>query len=60
MIFIMRGLPETKYARRGDVNIAFQVVGEGPQDLVLVSPWLSNLEARWDIPEFEYLYQRFA
>jgi class 3 adenylate cyclase len=34
-------------------------MGAGP-DLVLVSPWLSHLEARWDVPEFEYLYRRLA
>jgi class 3 adenylate cyclase len=56
----VRGVPETQYARRGNVNIAYQVVGNGPPDLVLVSQWLSNLEARWDIPEFDYLYHRFA
>lgn len=56
----MRALPETQYAKRGNISIAFQVVGQGPPDLVLVSPWLSNIEAMWDIPEWEYLYRRFA
>jgi class 3 adenylate cyclase len=56
----VRSLPATRYARRGDLNIAYQVLGEGPRDLVLVSPWLSHLEARWDLPEWEYLYNRFA
>ena len=39
-------LPETCYARRGDINIAYQVVGEGERDLVLVSSWFSHLKAR--------------
>src|SRR5438132_925602 len=52
-------LPETRYAKRGDINIAYQEMGAGP-DLVLVSPWLSHLEARWDVAEFEYLYRRLA
>src|SRR5919204_2219202 len=56
----MLRVPETRYARRANLNVAYQVVGEGAQDLVLVSQWLSNLEARWDIPEFEYLFRRFA
>lgn len=56
----MRAIPETQYARRGAINVAYQVVGQGPPDLVLVSPWLSNLEAQWEIPEWDYLYRRFA
>src|SRR3990172_8334014 len=42
--------PETRYARSGDVNIAYQVVGEGPRDLVLVPGWGSNLDVFWDDP----------
>jgi hypothetical protein len=38
--------PETRYARSGDVNIAYQVVGEGPRDLVYVPGWVSNIEMR--------------
>lgn len=53
-------MPRTQYAKRASVDIAYQVLGQGPPDLVLVSPWLSHLEARWDIPEWEYLYDRFA
>ena len=53
-------MPETRYARRGEIKIAYQVVGEGPPDLVMVSSWLSHLEARWDIPEWDYLYRRLA
>jgi len=32
-------LPDTKYAKSGDINIAYQVVGDGPIDLVLVPGW---------------------
>ena len=53
-------LPETCYARRGDINIAYQVVGEGERDLVLVSSWFSHLEARWDIPSFAHYLRRLA
>ena len=35
--------PETKYAKSGDVNIAYQVVGDGPFDLVLVPGSTSHL-----------------
>lgn len=36
--------PETRYAQSGDVNIAYQVVGDGPLDLVYVPGWVSHLE----------------
>jgi pimeloyl-ACP methyl ester carboxylesterase len=35
---------ETRYADSGGVNIAYQTMGEGPQDLVLVHGWASNIE----------------
>lgn len=35
---------ETKYAKSGDINIAYQVVGEGPLDLVLIPGWVSHVE----------------
>ena len=34
----------TRYARSGNVNVAYQVVGEGPFDLVWVPGWISNVE----------------
>src|SRR6185436_4744366 len=36
--------PETRYAKSGDVNIAYQVVGNGPVDLVYVMGWVTNLD----------------
>ena len=39
---------ETKYAKSGDVHIAYQVVGEGPRDLILVPGWISHLELQWE------------
>jgi len=39
--------PETRYARSGDVHIAYQVVGEGPLDLVLVPGFVSQLDMQW-------------
>ena len=41
--------PETRYAKSGNVNIAYQVVGEGPPDLVAVDV-ISHLELDWEIP----------
>jgi pimeloyl-ACP methyl ester carboxylesterase len=41
---------ETRYARSGDVSIAYQAVGEGPFDVVFVPPALSHVELGWDLP----------
>ena len=45
----MRVQPETRYAKSGGVNIAYQVVGEGPPDLVAVDV-ISHIELDWEIP----------
>ncbi len=42
--------PRTQYARSGDVHLAYQVIGEGPRDIVLVLDWASHLEALWEQP----------
>jgi len=40
----------TRYARSGDSQIAYQVIGEGPVDLVWVPSFFSNIEIDWDLP----------
>ena len=45
-------MPDVSYARSGDVAIAYQVVGEGPIDLVFVRGTLADLIASWDMPLF--------
>ena len=42
--------PETHFAQNGSVNIAYQVFGEGPSDLVIIPGWLSNLDLFWEEP----------
>src|SRR5215213_2733012 len=42
--------PDTRYARSGDLHIAYQVFGQGSVDLVLVPGFISNLEETWQIP----------
>jgi len=42
--------PDTRYARSGDVHIAYQVNGDGPFDLVFVPPFVSHVELAWEIP----------
>ena len=45
-------VPEVKYAKSGDVNIAYQVTGEGPFDLVFVPGYVTHLEIHWTMPAF--------
>jgi class 3 adenylate cyclase len=42
--------PKTRYARSGDLQIAYQVVGDGPIDLVFVPGFVSHIEALWEDP----------
>jgi pimeloyl-ACP methyl ester carboxylesterase len=49
-----------RYARSGDVNIAYQVTGEGPIDLVLVHGFFSHLEVDWEHPESRRMFERLA
>src|SRR5215210_4115451 len=52
--------PETRYAKSGDVNIAYQVVGDGPFDLVYVPGWISNIELMWEEPAHARLLRRLS
>ena len=52
--------PETMYARSGDVNIAYQVIGDAPLDLVFVMGWVSHLEYFWREPAFARFLMRLA
>lgn len=52
--------PETHYARSGDVNIAYQVVGNGPVDVVFVMGWVSHLDYFWTEPSFARFLGRLA
>jgi pimeloyl-ACP methyl ester carboxylesterase len=52
--------PPTRYAQSGDVNIAYQVVGDGPIDLVFVMGWVSHLDYFWAEPSFARFLRRLA
>lgn len=52
--------PDTRYARLGGDHIAFQVVGEGPRDLVFMSAWFSHVDGRWEEPRFAAMLRRLA
>jgi len=54
------GVPDTHYARSGDVNIAYQVIGNGPIDVVFVMGWVSHLEYFWREPRFAAFLNRLA
>ena len=53
-------MPETQYAKSGRINIAYQVVGGGPLDLVYVPGWVSNVEGAWEEPTHERFLRRLA
>jgi pimeloyl-ACP methyl ester carboxylesterase len=52
--------PLTRYARSGDVSIAYQVLGDGPFDIVFVPPMVSNVELGWDVPNVHTFLERLA
>jgi class 3 adenylate cyclase len=57
----MRGVDiVTRYARSGDVQIAYQVVGEGPLDVLVIPRWFSNIEVDWELPPTARFLTRLA
>lgn len=52
--------PETRYARSGELDIAYQTVGDGPLDVALVDQWFSNVDAQWELPPLASLLGRVA
>ena len=52
--------PDTRYAKSGDVHIAYQVFGEGPVNVVLAPPFVSNVEHWWDEPDVARWLLRLA
>ncbi len=51
---------ETRFAKTGDVHIAYQVVGDGPIDVLFIDTWVHHVEAVWDFPDFARLLRRLA
>jgi len=56
----MAAPPQTRYTKSGEVNIAYQVVGQGPPDLILVPGWVSNIEVFWEHPAAAGFLSRLA
>jgi class 3 adenylate cyclase/pimeloyl-ACP methyl ester carboxylesterase len=57
---VAASIPPVQYALAGRHHIAYQVVGEGPFDLVYSPSWFSNLEIWWEQPEVEHVFRRLA
>jgi pimeloyl-ACP methyl ester carboxylesterase len=53
-------IPVTRYARSGDVSIAYQVTGEGPLDLLFLPGWISQIEQLWDAPAMRRFLERLT
>jgi class 3 adenylate cyclase len=53
-------LPETQYARRGGLHLAYQVLGDGPPDLLLLDQWFSHMDAQWDVRPLAEFRERLA
>jgi class 3 adenylate cyclase len=52
--------PQTRYAKSGDLNIAYQVTGSGPLDLVYVPGFVSNLDLVWENPGWIHFFTRLS
>ncbi|MGH2539882.1 MAG: adenylate/guanylate cyclase domain-containing protein [Actinomycetota bacterium] len=51
---------DTRFAKVGDVHIAYQVVGDGPIDILFIDTWVHHVEAVWEFPDFARLLRRLA
>ncbi|MFA5923788.1 MAG: hypothetical protein WC856_21255 [Methylococcaceae bacterium] len=51
-------IPHVNYVKSGEFHIAYQVIGEGPIDLVLVPGWISHLEMAWEQPRLAHSFLR--
>jgi pimeloyl-ACP methyl ester carboxylesterase len=54
------GRPQTRYAQSGDAAIAYQVVGDGPIDVVLALGYATHLDMQWEAPMFARFFDRIS
>lgn len=52
--------PKTQDAQSGDLHIAYQTLGQGPSDIVFLFPYLTHVEAGWEIPQLAHFYEELA
>ncbi|MGH2810262.1 MAG: alpha/beta fold hydrolase, partial [Actinomycetota bacterium] len=53
-------VPATRYAKCDDGYVAYQVIGDGPIDMVFMSAWFSHVDGRWEEPSFARMLRRFS
>lgn len=51
---------KTRYATNGNVSVAYQVVGDGPRDLLLTTGWVVSMESIWEDPLYAEFVERLA
>ena len=51
---------ETRYAKSGDISVAYQVAGEGPLDVVFVPGFVSHVELGWEVPPYARIFHRLS
>ena len=56
----MAAAPPVRYAQSGDVDIAYQVLGDGPPDLVVVAGFITHLTGLWEDPDYRAWCERLA
>jgi len=56
----VRQVPATRYARSGDVSLAYQVFGDGPVTIVSVPPLAKNIEIAWECAQYRHYFERMA
>ena len=52
--------PEVHYALAGEDYVAYQILGDGPVDLVFQSPWVTHADMQWDVPEMAHFLEALA
>jgi class 3 adenylate cyclase len=53
-------VPQTRYARLGELHLAYQVIGDGPPDILLLDQWFGHVDAQWDVPPLAEFRERLA
>ena len=53
-------LPVTQYARSGEASIAYQVVGDGPLDMLFLTGWITQVEHLWEAPANRRFLERLG
>jgi class 3 adenylate cyclase len=52
--------PPTRYAKSGEYNVAYQILGDGPIDIVVVFGYISHLDLMWESPAFAHFMERLS